>query len=132
MTATKVSPQPEPQWPAETLLAAVTSGLSVAREPRLLRQRFEEELRVLVRARSVAVRDARRDAPDPDVLRFDVPSAPWATPTRLEAVFEPAQTVDEWQRRTLSFGAQVARCSSRSSRADGRWSRSPRRTAPRR
>ena len=41
----------QPDAPAATLLAAVTSGLSVAREPRLLRARFEEELRVLVRAR---------------------------------------------------------------------------------
>ncbi len=115
----------EPDAPAATLLAAVTSGLSVAREPRLLRARFEEELRVLVRARSVAVRDCSSDARrDPDVLRFDVPSAPWATPAWLEAIFEPAQPIDEWQRRTLSVGAHVACLLVQIEQGSGRWSRS--------
>ena len=45
---------PDPEAAATTLLAAVTRGLSVVREPRLLRQRFEEELRTLVQARSRA------------------------------------------------------------------------------
>src|SRR5687768_14762838 len=39
------------------LLSAVTSGLSVARESGPLRERFEDELRGLVRARSIALRD---------------------------------------------------------------------------
>ena len=48
-------------WPATTLLTAVTSGFSVAREPRQMRQDFEEELRALVNARSIAVREHTRD-----------------------------------------------------------------------
>lgn len=95
--------------PATTLLAAVTSGLSVVREPRLVRARFEEELRTLVNARSVAVRDSASDpARHPDAVTFDVPAAPWTMPARLEAVFEPPRVVSDWDLRTLSFGAQVA------------------------
>ncbi|MEO6213754.1 MAG: sigma 54-interacting transcriptional regulator [Vicinamibacterales bacterium] len=111
-------------WPAATLLAAVTSGFSVAREPRLMRQRFEEELRSLVNARSVAVREHTRDTVvQPDVLSFDVPSAPWTGPTRLEAVFESAQPVDDWTYRTLSMGAHVAALLVELEHASGRWVR---------
>ena len=95
--------------PATTLLAAVTSGLSVVREPRLVRARFEEELRTLVNAQSVAVRDcAAGAARHPDVVSFDVPAAPWTVPARLEAVFAPPRVVSESDLRTLSFGAQLA------------------------
>lgn len=100
---------PDPETSAATLLAAVTSGLSIAREPRLLRAHFEEELRSLVNARSVVVRDCPPEAVrHPDVVSLDLPAAPWITPARLEATFEPAHPVDEWQRRTLSVAAHVA------------------------
>ena len=109
-------------WPAATLLAAVTSGFSVAREPRLMRQQFEEELRALVNARSVVVREHTREvAVQPDVLSFEVPSTPWTGPTRLEAVFESAQPVDDWMYRTLSVGAQVAAVLVELEHAGGRW-----------
>ena len=99
----------DPIDPATTLLAAITSGLSVVREPRLVRARFEEELRTLVNARSISVRDCAADtARLPDVISFDVPSAPWTMPARLEAVFESTGAVTESQLRTLSFGAQIA------------------------
>ena len=118
---------PDPEAAATTLLAAVTSGLSLAREPRLLRARFEEELRALVRARSVVVRDCPADlTPSPDAVSFDVPAAPWAMPARLEAVFEPAHPVGEWQRRTLSVAAHVASLLVQIEQASGRWGR-PRR-----
>ena len=114
----------DPDWPASTLLAAVTSGFSMAREPRLVRQRFEEELRTLVNARSVAVRQcAATLAVAPEVISLEVPAPPWSGPTRLEAVFEPAQPVDEWKRRTLSVGAQVAALLVELEHADGRWVR---------
>lgn len=104
-----VDARPDPEWPAATLLAAITSGFSVAREPRLVRQRFEEELRALVDARSVVVREYVHDpVVHPGVVSFEVPAAPWSAPTRLEAVFESAQPMDDWKRRTLSVGAQVA------------------------
>ena len=99
----------DPIDPATTLLAAITSGLSVVREPQLVRARLEEELRTLVNARSVAVRDCARDSVRlPDVISFDVPSAPWTMPARLEAVFESTRVVTESQLRTRSVGAQIA------------------------
>jgi transcriptional regulator with PAS, ATPase and Fis domain len=114
----------DPDGPAVTLLAAVTSGFSIAREPRLVRKRFEEELRVLVNARSVAVRQsAAGPTPAPDVVSLEVPAPPWSGPTRLEAVFEPAQPVDEWKRRTLSVGAHLAALLVELEHADGRWVR---------
>ena len=71
--------------------------------------RFEEELRTLVNARSVSVRDCAADAArPPDVISFDVPAAPWTMPARLEAVFEFPRGVTESQMRTLSVGAQIA------------------------
>jgi transcriptional regulator with PAS, ATPase and Fis domain len=118
---------PEPEGAASTLLAAVTSGLSLAREPRLLRARFEEEVRALVHARSVAVRDYPSDLTQhPATLSVDVPGAPWVAPARLEAIFEPAEPVGEWQRRTLSLAAHVASLLVQLEHATGRWG-SPRR-----
>jgi transcriptional regulator with PAS, ATPase and Fis domain len=118
---------PDPEAAATTLLAAVTSGLSLVREPRLLRARFEEELRMLVQARSVAVRECPSDpALQPAVVSFDVPGAPWATPAWLEATFDSAQPVDDWQRRTLSVAAHVASLLVQIEYASGRWGR-PRR-----
>ena len=118
---------PDPDAAATTLLAAVTSGLSLVREPRLLRARFEEELRLLVQARSVTVREVRSDpALQPAVVSFDVPGAPWATPAWLEATFDAAQPVDDWQRRTLSVAAHVASLLVQIEYASGRWGR-PRR-----
>jgi transcriptional regulator with PAS, ATPase and Fis domain len=118
---------PEPEGAASTLLAAVTSGLSLAREPRLLRARFEEEVRALVHARSVTVREYPSDlTPQPATLSVDVPGAPWAAPARLEATFEPAEPVGEWQRRTLSMAAHVASLLVQLEHATGRGG-SPRR-----
>ena len=113
-----------PEAPALALLSSVTSGLSMAREPRMLRQRFEEQLRTIVHARSVAVRETPPDlACPPAVVSVDLPSAPWATPARLEASFDPAQPIDDWQRRTLSMGAHLASLLMQLEQATGRWGR---------
>jgi transcriptional regulator with PAS, ATPase and Fis domain len=118
---------PDPEVAATTLLAAVTSGLSLAREPQLLRARFEEELRALVRARSVAVREVPSDlSGNPSAVTFEVPGAPWMVPARLEAIFEPAQPVRDWQRRTLSVATHVASLLVQLEQASGRWGRSRR------
>jgi transcriptional regulator with PAS, ATPase and Fis domain len=118
---------PDPEAAAATLLAAVTSGLSVAREPRLLRARFEEELRTLVQARSVAVRECPSDAArSAEVVCLEVPAGPWMAPARLEATFEHAQAVDGWQWRTLAIAAHVASLLVQIEHANGRWGR-PRR-----
>ena len=109
--------------PATTLLAAVTTGFSVVCEPRAVRQRFEEELRTLVRARSIAVKhSAAVVSQRPGVVTCDVPSAPWTLPVCIEAEFEPAQPVDDWQRRTLRVGAQLAALLLEIEHGGGRWS----------
>ena len=70
-----------------TLLPTLTSGLAAVREPRMVRERFEEQLRSLVRATSVSLRhDDEDDCSHPNVVSFDLP---------LEAVFDPARPVDE-------------------------------------
>jgi transcriptional regulator with PAS, ATPase and Fis domain len=117
----------DPVDPATTLLAAVTSSLSAVREPRLVRARFEEQLRTLVNASSVAVRDGLTDrSRHPDVISVDVPSVPWIMPARLEAVFEPRRAVSDWELRTLSFGAQVASLLVQIEHASGGGRRIPR------
>ena len=109
---------------AARLLASITSGFSAAREPRAVRQRFEEELRSLVSAQSIAVRPgAPADVTSPAVVSLDVPAPPWSMPARIEAVFEPEQPPDDWQRRTLSVGAHVAALLMEIENADGRWVR---------
>jgi transcriptional regulator with PAS, ATPase and Fis domain len=89
-----------------------------------VRQRFEEDVRALVDARSISVRECAPGAlTRPDVLAFEVPAAPWSTPTRLEAVFESNERVDDWKRRTLCVAAQLAALLIELERADGRWAR---------
>jgi transcriptional regulator with PAS, ATPase and Fis domain len=103
------------------MLQTLTCGLAAVREPRLVRERFEEQLRVLVRANSVAFRPGG-DAPDrPNVLSFDLPGAPAEGRQRLEAVFDPARPVDDRARQMLAAGAQVAALLLEIERANGRW-----------
>ena len=76
---------------AAALIGAVARGLAASgKEAGQLRERFEEELRLLVRARSLAV----RDEPEPaaaDVMCFDIPPGSSHTRARIEAVFEPSR-----------------------------------------
>ena len=104
---------------ATTLLAALTNGLSVVREPRLVRARFEEELRLLLKASSVTFREERPPtAGRVNVLTCAIPGGR-AGSACLEAVFEGRP--DEWARHTLSAGAQVAALLLEIERANGRW-----------
>jgi transcriptional regulator with PAS, ATPase and Fis domain len=112
----------EKRCAAATLLAAVTNGLSVVREPRLVREHFEEELRALVKARSVTFRDERSPFEDAsNVLTFDLPGSPREGCSCLEAVFDPARPADAWSRQMLVAGAQVAALLLEIERANGRW-----------
>ncbi len=89
-----------------TLLTAVTSGLSLAREPRTARERFEQELRTLARARSVALRD---DAGESGVgLSVEVPGMGSENRARLEVAFEPGRSPDAWTNQLLETAAHVA------------------------
>ena len=94
---------------AAAVLTAATSGLSIAREPRAVRERFEEEMRTLVRARSIAVRDDHVQPLDarPDAVILDLPAVTNRR-ARLEAVFDGPRPLDGWTREVLEAGVHVA------------------------
>src|SRR5262245_50256842 len=92
-----------------TMLAALTTGLAAVREPRLVRERFEEQLRSLVNASSVAFRTEDEGPVGPgNVVLLDVPASRMAGRPRLEAVFDPTRRVDDRTRQMLSAAALVA------------------------
>ena len=96
-----------------TLLQTLTSGLAAVREPRMVRERFEEQLRSLVRATSVSFwHDGEDDSSRPNVVSFDLPGSPIEGRPRLEAVFDPARPVDERARRMLGGGSTSSRLAS--------------------
>ena len=88
------------------LLTAVTSGLSVARDARTSRERLEQELGHLIRARSVVVRE-EGVARGPGVC-VEVPGYSLEGRARLEVTFEPGRTPDGWTTQLLEVGAHIA------------------------
>jgi transcriptional regulator with GAF, ATPase, and Fis domain len=108
---------------AAAVLTAATTGLSVVREPRLVRERFEEDVRALLRARSVALRDDHAESPiahRPDTVSLELPLASAERRTRLEAVFDGSRRIDSWTRQVLEAGAHVAALLLELERAQGR------------
>ena len=104
------------------MLETLTSGLATVREPRLVRERFEEELRALVRATSVTFRQDGDETRRPNVVACEVPgSPPFERRSWLEAVFEPTRPADDRARQMLAAGAQVAGLLLEMERANGRW-----------
>jgi transcriptional regulator with PAS, ATPase and Fis domain len=93
---------------AAALLTAVTSGLSVTRESRFVRERFEEELRTLVRARSIALCDDPVAPAGPNAMTFEVPSLSPHHRARIEAVFDPSRTLDGWSCQMIDAATHVA------------------------
>ena len=89
------------------LLSAVASGLSIARESGPLRERFEHELRTIVRARSIALRNEPQPAA-PHVTCIDIPHGTAHHGARIEAVFEPSRLLDGWTCQTLESAAHIA------------------------
>jgi transcriptional regulator with PAS, ATPase and Fis domain len=104
-----------------TLLAALTSGLAAVREPRMVRERFEEELRAFVRASSVALRENCVASDRPNVISCEVPASPADGRPHLEAVFDPSRPPDDRTRQMLAAAAQVAGLLLEIERASGRW-----------
>jgi transcriptional regulator with PAS, ATPase and Fis domain len=115
--------RPEGRCAAATMLAAVTSGLSVVGEPRRVRERFEQQLRALVRAQSVTFRDDAQAAepPAPHVITISLAAGSSNPRARIVAVFDPAHLPDEWARRMLVAAGQVAGLLLELERANGRW-----------
>ena len=103
------------------MLETLTTGLGAVREPRLVRQRFEEELRALVRATSVTLRQDGGAGQRPNVVSCEVPGSPFDDRPWLEAVFDPSRPADDRARQMLAAGAQVAGLLLEIERANGRW-----------
>ena len=79
------------------LLQTVVSSFSVARDPSGLRDRFEQDLRTMVRARRVEVCEGSSSKEsDPHVMSFAVPSVTMTAGARIEVAFEPGRTLDGW------------------------------------
>jgi transcriptional regulator with PAS, ATPase and Fis domain len=105
---------------AAALLTAVTSGLSVTRDCGFARERFEEELRALVRARSIVLCDDPILPAAPNVMCFDVRASAPHHRARLEAVFEPARLLDGWTCQLMEAATHVAALILEVERANGR------------
>jgi hypothetical protein len=104
-----------------TLLAALTTGLSAVREPKLVRERFEEEVRHLINARSIVFRDDPPDRLRPHVVSLDIPGRASSGRVRLEASFESARAIDDRTRELLDVAVQVAGLLFEIERVNGRW-----------
>ena len=104
------------------LLAAVTTGASISREPRAARERFEEELRAALDARSVTVREEAMSLmpPPPNVMCVDIPLGPADVRARLEAVFDTPRPMDDWICQLLDAASHVAAILLELERAGGR------------
>jgi len=104
---------------AASLVGAVARGLAAGRDAGQLRERFEDELRTLVRARSISVRDEPEPAGS-HVMCFDIPAGAAHTRARIEAVFEPARLLDGWTCQVLEIATHVAALLLEVERAQGR------------
>jgi hypothetical protein len=91
-----------------SLVAAIATGLPMTREPRVLRQRFEEELRERVRARTIGLRDSTSAATPPaGALTIDVVAGAF-TLGAIDVVLEEGTALDEWDLQILECARQLA------------------------
>jgi transcriptional regulator with PAS, ATPase and Fis domain len=107
---------------AAAVLTAATAGLSMVREPRLVRERFEEEVRALLSARSVVLRDdgCEPALAHPNTISLDLPTASPDRRACIEAVFDATRRMDGWTQRVMEAGAHVAALLLELERAQGR------------
>ena len=112
---------PDRRCATATLVAALTSGLAGVREPRLVRERFEEALRTLLSANSVTFREDSEPIDRPYLVSYEVPVAPVDGRPCLEAIFDPSRPADEYARLMLAAAAQLAGLIIEVERASGRW-----------
>ena len=92
-----------------TMLAAVASALPGCREARQLRQRFESELRDLLNARDLELRDGPAMVRPPDsTMSVDVEVGDF-TLGAIDAVFEEGAPVfDEWDQQLIESARHLA------------------------
>jgi transcriptional regulator with PAS, ATPase and Fis domain len=99
---------PERRRGLAAVVMAVAAAAPLAREPRLLRQRFEDELRDLLHARVVELRDAAVPSSRQDVtLTVDV-AVGSSVLGAIDVVFEAGRQVDDWTRQCLASACPVA------------------------
>jgi transcriptional regulator with PAS, ATPase and Fis domain len=92
----------------------------VTRSIAFVKERFEEELRRLVRARSIALCDDPLAPAGHDVMTYDVPGGGPHHRARLEAVFEPSRLLDGWTCQMLDTATHIAALLLEIDRAQGR------------
>jgi transcriptional regulator with PAS, ATPase and Fis domain len=107
---------------AATLVSAVASGIASAREPRSARERFEDEIRAALGARSVILRDEGVPlvGPPPNAVYFEVPFGAADQRARIEAVFETVHPMDDWTSQFMEAATQLACVVLELERATGR------------
>ena len=105
---------------AAALLTAVTGGFMAMRDSTLARERFEEQLRTMVRARSLTICDEPAGPPPPQAMGFEIPSMWTHHRSRLEVVFDPARTLDAWTCQLLEVATHIAALLLEIERAHGR------------
>lgn len=96
------------------LLAALTRGMDRKGDVSLMRGAFEQMLARIVPVRSIQLRERGRwtspvaSEPSVESVAFEVPTSDPAMPGVLEATFEPASRLGEWDFQMLGSAAHVA------------------------
>ena len=95
---------------AATLLAAVSAGAPIARDPRAARERLEEALRVALQARLVTLREdpAPLMPAPPNTVSIEVPSDASGPRAQIDAVFDAPRPLDGWTCQVMEAAAQIA------------------------
>lgn len=93
-----------------SLLTAVVAHAAIGRDPRGARERLEEELRMILRARAVVLRDGSMALlpATSNVLAVDVPGWTADGRARLDAVFDGPRTADGWTCQQMEAAAHLA------------------------
>jgi transcriptional regulator with PAS, ATPase and Fis domain len=105
---------------AAALMAAVRAGVTPGAEPRLARERLEEELRTALQARSVILRDEPSPLLAPNTLCFDVPFGYGDGRARLEILFDAPRPLDNWSCQIIDAATHLAAMILELERATGR------------
>jgi transcriptional regulator with PAS, ATPase and Fis domain len=105
---------------AAALMAAVRAGVTPGAEPRLARERLEEELRTALQARSVILRDEPSPLLAPHTLCFDVPFGYGEGRARLEILFDTPRPLDNWSCQIIEAATHLAALILELERATGR------------
>ena len=121
---------PERRCATETMIEALMSGLASVREPRLVRERFEETLRVMLGATSVTFSEDGEGFERSHILSCELSASPREGRPCLVAVFDPKHPIDDRARQIVASASHVANLLLELERASGRWPLSSARGRP--